>query len=574
MILMYSMRYWYRFPALLSVPVFVAICLFTPKYAAAQSLPQLAVSLYDTVATLVSLNKNGVVAFPETTPWIVRGGWRGYYLSTDYTYFCATPDSLASSSVSLRPEYCAQVSARATSTPWLRNYGGVFSAYVKDPGTDNPLILAAIHGENKNERLYGSGLLIQNTVDTDFTANPKFDAHTCASGYSSAGVYSDCDDAYNGFVSLAHEAFTPATQYARQPMQNDGPIVWPADGYVKANGSKASMGVRHPTFFSDGTYLYVFYLDMSPASWGIKVARAPLASMPASGGFKVYDGTGFNTSALPAGFSRDAISSFYASRGGASVCVIACVGFPTRFSVARVNGTNSSYVGVLEYIATDGQARTQLAASDDLVHWTEPVTVHWTPGWASNDMHYPVLMDTDGWTNTAIDIDDFYVVGVSGAAETRRIHISARLTPGAVTVIKREPEPAPNPPTLPVPSAPPAPSHNEQAAPAPSVPDNNKPTPAATTTLQAATSTPSLLSQILSQKGFRVPALVRTTDNVNARVVPAIGTVSCVSRHGSIGITIDGPSFANGRMWWKVYYLGGCMGWSVQDYLETGWWLQ
>jgi hypothetical protein len=506
-------------------------------------------------ATPVPFDKKGVPAGMEATPWIVKGGWRGYFLTTAYSYFCAAPDGLTGGVV-LYPEYCAKVTEPVASTPWLRNYNGILSSYVLRPSSDNPIILAAVHGENKNERR--GTTRIQNTVATNFSANSKFDANVCASGINDAGVYEDCWDAYFGFVSLAHQTFTPVTQYARIPFIDDGPIVWPAAGYLNSNGTQASAGVRHPTFFAADGFLYVFYLDMSPDSWGIKVARAPLSAQPSAGSFNVYNRDNFNSPALPKNFSNSSIASFYAAKGAPSSCIIGCAGNTVRFSVATITGTNS-YLGVLEYATDNGKTAVALSASNDLVHWSSPVDVRTFASWSESDMHYPILMDKDGWTNTEIDINDFYVVGVGNASNPVRLHISAEVRTPALTT---PPDPTPTPST-PTPTNPNRPGVGSTATSSP--------------TIQPATTTPatasSFLEKILNGRGFRIPALVRSTDALNARTrtgtnAPAV----CVVPPGTLGIILDGPMSTGDYVWWRIFYLGGCFGWSVQNYIETDWW--
>lgn len=515
----------------------------------------------------IPFDRKGVPAGMEATPWIVGGGWRGYFLTTAYSYFCATPDSLVGS-VTLYPEYCAKISEPVASAPWLRSYNGILSSYVLNASADSPVILAAVHGENKNERF--GATRIQNTVATDFGVNPKFDANVCASGINDTGVYEDCWDAYFGFVSLAHQVFTPATQYAREPFINDGPIVWPAAGYLNVDGTQASAGVRHPTFFAANGYLYVFYLDMSTDSWGIKVGRAPLSGQPSAGAFNVYNHDNFNFPALPKNFSNSSIASFYAAKGAPSSCIIGCVGNTVRFAVAAIAGTHY-YLGVLEYSTADGKAAVALSASSDLVHWSAPVNVRTFVSWSQSDMHYPVLMDKDGWTNTEIDSNDFYVVGVGDASNPTRLHISAKVqAPTSTPLPNPVPTPAPTPPLPPPASA--APNTSSLATSSPVIPPYPS-APAAQPEPTTPPIAPSLLEQILKDKGFRIPALVRTTDKLNARAGAGTSApVACVLPQGTLGIIFGGPTFADGYVWWRVFYLGGCFGWSVQNYLETDWW--
>ncbi len=371
-------------------------------------------------------------AYTESPPWIIAGGWRGYFLSTGHAYFCASPDSLTGLSITLQSQYCALVSNATTSRDWERNYSGVMSAYALHPNTPNAIILQAIHGENKNE-IVGTTTIqfgffgttsLQNTINTDIKVSD------CADLYDSNGIYQNCWSAYNGFVSMAHMPFTEAAGWGLSaPVTDSGPIVWPRSGYLSADGTKASQGVRHPTFFVSGNYLYVFYLDMSYGStWGsIKVARAALSDLPSPSAFRAYGNDGFLQPALPAGFNAADIRSFYRVKGPASDCIVGCADDSFRFSVASIKDSNR-FLGVLEYWdRTNKKARVSLTTSSDLMHWSDPVVVQEAEAWSSITLHYPIFMDEAGWTNTTVDPKGFYLLGTDTHANTMVLKASIEI---------------------------------------------------------------------------------------------------------------------------------------------------
>jgi hypothetical protein len=369
----------------------------------------------------------------EVPIWIIGGGWRAYLFPTSYTYLCATPDSLLSGSVSVQSQYCGRITTEQLhdqTKPWIYNYNGVNTAYVKDELGSNPVLFGAVHGEDKNEVV--NGTRVQNTVDTTFSVNPNFDATKCASGYTGT-VYNDCWDAYNAFISLATVPYNTASTWGRTSWTNLGPMVWPAAGYTKPDGSKAAHGVRVPTFFpSDDGYLYMYYLDDSIAGgglFGIKVARARISDLSTKGQYAFYSyvNGSFSQPALPAGFSNDSIASFYSVPGPQTVSLFdSSVTTPIRFAVAAISGT-TDYLGVLQYMDSNQVLRVSLTVSNDLVHWSNPTTVAQSQNWGSGKLDFPLFVDSTGWTNTRIDPNDFYIEGTDTAGNEHLMHLSVHV---------------------------------------------------------------------------------------------------------------------------------------------------
>ena len=316
------------------------------------------------------------------------------------------------------------------SKPWIYNYNGVYSAYVKDELGSNPVLFGAVHGEDKNEIV--NGTRVQNTVDTNFSVNPNFNVANCASGYTGS-VYNDCWDAYNAFISLATIPYNTATTWGRIPWTNLGPMVWPSTGYTKPDGSKASDGVRVPTFFaSNDGYLYVYYLDNSIAGgglYGIKVARALISDLPTKGQFAFYSyvNGSFNQPTLPTGFSNASIASFYSTKGPQTLSLFdTSVTTPISFAVAAVAGT-SDYIGVLQYLDSNNILRVALTTSSDLVHWSSPITVEQSPSWGSGTLDFPLFIDSTGWTNTHVDPSNFYIEGTDVSGGVHLLHLSVKV---------------------------------------------------------------------------------------------------------------------------------------------------
>ncbi|HWB92595.1 MAG TPA: T9SS type A sorting domain-containing protein, partial [Puia sp.] len=59
-----------------------------------------------------------------------------------------------------------------------------------------------------------------------------------------------------------------------------------------------------------------------------------------------------------------------------------------------------------------GRYKTALRCSKDLLHWSaRMLVISDAADFSSSTMNYPVFLSRDGFSNTVIDADDFYVVG-------------------------------------------------------------------------------------------------------------------------------------------------------------------
>jgi hypothetical protein len=380
----------------------------------------------------------------EYPPWIIGGGWRTYYLVDGIgTSVASHPASMVTASeIDFKngggdpvriatPSGCQNnVHQDGQIEPWRLQYYGAYSAqYINHP-TAGTVNLAFVEGEN----------------------------------YSQSDKWLDVGCAGNGWNS--HSTFlcgewipnNQSTNWGQQYFPNHmGPIIWPATGYFTASGLKSGHGcANNATIQADDGYLYVFYKDhseydiginMEPGRLpGIKVARVPIHDALNPLAYRTFyedaNGIHWNLS-MPAGFNKNNIVSFYTSLGPQGSLLLEGDRDYTRFAVARVAGTNY-YLGVGSYPDPDPAHRwldadgdwvspqvTNLKFSYDLLHWFGDRTIDIADSWKTGHFNYPIFLSADGWTNTSIDVDNFYVVGtnnhprVGNAVYRKRIYIPA-----------------------------------------------------------------------------------------------------------------------------------------------------
>ena len=370
----------------------------------------------------------------EQPPVVVEGLKSRIFVTTGFSWFCSADGGLfADASPSLHdcrlfsgPARIDLATGRGRSPAdaahsaedWKRSYEGVVASILYDHSRAGSLLISVAHGENKNEVI--GGRYYQGTVDADVKAE------ACASGEASGG-YVDCWASYNGFVNLI--VASPGADQRRQTWRAEerGPLVWPSMGYLKADGGKASDGVRHPSAIRRGDDLYVFYVDTSRGAdlgrrGGLEVARAHLGDGTAAIVAHPFFEDAFSEGAsLPQGFDKSRIRSFYGSRGGPASELWRGSRSVLRFSVAALRGA-PFFVGVEEDL--DGQAwRVQLRLSRDLVHWGEPVLVPGesrSDGWRNGTMHYPLLCDLAGVSENEVDPGGFYLLGTQAGGKVAR----------------------------------------------------------------------------------------------------------------------------------------------------------
>ena len=327
---------------------------------------------------------------------------------------------------------------------YKRNYQGAPSGVVVNAG-DGPVIVAAAHGENKNEQL--SPYVYQNGITNKQPATaclwPDYGTprsgncttngseHEC--GQDRPWFANDTPSAlcnYYGFIDGdTSPALSAGNNYGEAAWSDLGPIIWPAKGYVDGSGDPASRGVRHPFLFQPGDgFLYLYYLDTTPGSWGIKVARSPERALGAVGSWTNYDAADgqWDLRSVPKGLSISNYNDYLSTDGPPASNLWGDDGpdtVPMTFQVARLTGLPGyRYIGVEESV---GVATSTIATpypytgvtaecpairlSSDLVHWTPPQCIP-TDTASSYVGWYPVLLSSDGSSDQTVAASGFYVV--------------------------------------------------------------------------------------------------------------------------------------------------------------------
>jgi hypothetical protein len=365
----------------------------------------------------------------EVPPWIIPGGWRQYIMVNGEGSFAnSTPLSIITNNViDIRTSGYGPFDLSHSEThqqnghcpvnnnrPWARNYNCMYAAEVIENSAAGRISFGVMTGENKNACAYDPNTL---AIHCPSSINPI--------------QHGDCDEHWesmNSFVMGAWIPNTAATDWGNTYFSNEmGPIVWPAAGYLHPSGAKASAGVGNPSSIQWGGYLYVYYNDEGPFSGtpeegrtgGIKVARAPLGEVTNPNAWQTYYrdpvlGDTWNPS-LPAGFTKENMMAFLSSKGPKSTDLMEDQRYSEiRFSVAHVNGTNY-FIGVESYQG-DGFVEKALRLSTDLVHWSERIRViEHASDWTQSLLNYPIFLSADGWSNTHVDPNDFYVIGTQGS---------------------------------------------------------------------------------------------------------------------------------------------------------------
>jgi len=286
---------------------------------------------------------------------------------------------------------------------WKTVYYGLFATF-----SDGANTYSIIHGENKNMMIDGeSGEKIKynNTVKAAETVYSDSD-------YS----YADKDnwDNYFAFLCSSWSKNEDVLATGNLIMNDNGPVVWPDNGYIDDLNNKISSGPRHPCMLIHDNYIYLYYLLDSKGVPAIKAARAPLSEKAAPGSFKKYHNGKWEEPALPEGFNKDDRSFVY-KLSGMSTKIIESHN-PIQFAVARVKDT-PYFVGLLEETGEGGKQYLSISASKDLVNWTKPQIIKETvaDSWDVGNLHYPKIYSRDFSTSMEVDKNGFYVVGTSNA---------------------------------------------------------------------------------------------------------------------------------------------------------------
>lgn len=378
----------------------------------------------------------------EIPPWIIGGGWRSYFfVNGNTTNIFSSPASIISSSeIDIKNNavgpYLAALPYRLESgfvasnhiKNWKRNYHGIYSAHYIAHPTNGGVSLGFTHSENKNEvsGSCASGTKLQNTIQL----NVPIDCNNHDT-YSGGSPYQDGWLAYNGILNAVWTLNNQSTNWGQQLFENElGPIAWPVTGYITPTGIKATSGLRHPSSIISGDYIYIYYVDAGPygnnvpleegRGEGIRVLRVhrDLSLNPSQ--YEVYykdiNGNSTWVPSLPAGFTKDNMLSYVAVKGPKSTDILNDVSQSCqsiRFSVAKIRNS-TYYVGVEQYIDyLDGNKfKVAIRFSPDLVTWgARDRIIYSSNTWEESAMNYPIFLDKQGWNNTEVDFDDFYVLG-------------------------------------------------------------------------------------------------------------------------------------------------------------------
>lgn len=403
--------------------------------------------------SVVSVSNKGN-AYLEIPPWVTPGGWRSYYFSTHYTQKFSTPGSLANDSLTnmdLSESFVPTIVSSPliwwhsyrpptsnTDLQFRRNYQGIFSAHAYNNPNKGDIIIAYSHGENKNE--IEEGIQYQNTILPSCILdqmNP-----TTYNGYYN-GTYHDSWESYFGFVNMQWIENSQETQWGQHYFWEEGPIVWPSNGYITDENKKASFGLRHPSSILNRSdnYFYIYFLDTRASGVlseegrysGIKLVRVKAENAVFPTAYEIYyEGNWYPS--LPAGYSKDKMMDYLKIKGPKSSVV---VGGPNtiRFTVAKMMDDNY-YLGVEECLdPITNQPFTNLRLSKDLINWSAPKAIlSKASSWINFKYNYPIFLDSTGWTNTEIGKDNFFILGTK-SGETDKIYrmkLSIRLSTQSV----------------------------------------------------------------------------------------------------------------------------------------------
>jgi hypothetical protein len=153
------------------------------------------------------------------------------------------------------------------------------------------------------------------------------------------------------------------------------------------------------------------------------VVRAPLSDALDPYAYQAYyrdpSGNEYWNPSLPAGFTKETMLDYLGVKGPMTTDLMGDEGHHLfgnlRFSVARVRDKDY-FIGVESYIdyADDRKYKTALRFSADLLHWTDRQTIiDVATDFTTSRMNYPIFLSADGWSNSVVDENDFYILGTA-----------------------------------------------------------------------------------------------------------------------------------------------------------------
>ncbi len=345
--------------------------------------------------------------YTEIPPELVGGT---AYLTTAWTARCVGVKTL----IAPRVDCTAAVRITGPSKePWHRSYRGVYSAEVMTSRFGNATHVLAMHGEDKNS----FDPRHQNQVA------PWVKVDDCASGYrQDLGVYTDCWDAYSGFVTVNAAG---------------GPAVWPMAGYARSRfpgeprSVRLSHGVQHPFIVRghDRKTLYMTYYDTGYEPGGIGRGIRVARSLDSGRTWRTWVASNNRWAAsIPKGgpelWSRSPAQSQPLFESESSV-----------FVVARTTG--GGYIGIdqgTDYTRPEGagyRSKTSVRFSRDMVNWSEPIVLQGADFtvadyYSRSRLTYPRFLNAAGTSTKEISARAFNIIGVRYGGTVYRV--SASLT--------------------------------------------------------------------------------------------------------------------------------------------------
>jgi hypothetical protein len=308
---------------------------------------------------------------------------------------------------------------------WRRSYYNVYTAQNLTHPAEGALTIGFLDAENK-ATCTGKNIICPSTVTPIKPYYPQ--PYGCP-------LKGDYWPTMAGFICASWVRNNSATNYGQHYFDHDmGPITWPGNGYVSRAGNRTGHGVGLPSSITYDGYVYVFYHDDGPMQLpneppvppeegrqeGIKVIRAPVSDCLDPHAWRAYykdpNGTVHWSPSLPAGFDKNNMDVFWAEKGPLSTDVMNDMDNQyeqKRFSVARaVNSSTPLFIGVEESVNNKTDLwEISLRLSNDLLNWSSRKLVIYAGTWADIHLNYPIFCDAEGWSNTAIDLNDFYVLG-------------------------------------------------------------------------------------------------------------------------------------------------------------------
>ncbi len=368
---------------------------------------------------------NGAALNMEVPPWQIAGGWHTYFFSdgSNTNTYSDPQDMVSSTSIWVSGHGPYLATGPYGPQMWKRSYQEIYSAHSLQHPSEGLINIGICHAENKD--WCGS----HNTINP---ARPY--------NYDIPCGQNDWD-AYYGILNAVWTPSNASNNWGQQGYHNElGPILWPSNGYVNANNECATNGLRHPSSIISGDYMYVFIVDSGPnhvapeegREGGVKLVRVHVNNILNPSAYEVYykdpSGNEYWLPSLPSGFTKENMINYVKTQGSKSTSILPTYNTSDqRFSVAYVNGTNY-FIGVEEYQEWNGTHAVAIRFSYDLKNWTDRRgIIESSDNQGESDVTYPIFLSADGWSNTAVDLNDFYVIATAAEGRSRTLVTRAHI---------------------------------------------------------------------------------------------------------------------------------------------------